>query len=45
MLNKVNFDFSAAKKFISDSEIDMMKSTTEAARAKLVNKTGAGSDF
>ena len=23
----------------------MMKSTTEAARAKLVNKTGAGSDF
>lgn len=45
MLNKVTFDFSAAKKFISDSEIDMMKSTTEAARAKLVNKTGAGSDF
>jgi glucose-6-phosphate isomerase len=45
MLNKVTFDFFAAKKFISDSEIDMMKSTTEAARAKLVNKTGAGSDF
>ena len=45
MANKVSFDFSVAKKFISASEIDMIKTSAEAARDKLVGKTGAGNDF
>jgi glucose-6-phosphate isomerase len=45
MANKVLFDFSVAKKFISDSEIDMIKTSVEAAKDKLVGKTGAGNDF
>lgn len=45
MANKVSFDFSIAKKFISDSEIEMIETAVEAAKNQLVNKTGAGSDF
>jgi glucose-6-phosphate isomerase len=45
MTNKVTFDFSAAKNFVANSEIDMMKSATVAAKDQLINKTGAGNDF
>ncbi|MDD3173391.1 MAG: glucose-6-phosphate isomerase [Herbinix sp.] len=45
MANKVSFDFSVAKKYISDSEIDMIKTSVEAAKNQLVNKAGAGNDF
>lgn len=45
MTNKVLFDFSTAKKFISNSEVGMIKTTTEDACGQLRNKTGAGSDF
>ncbi len=45
MANKVSFDFSVAKKFISDSENDMIKTSVETAKKQLVEKTGAGNDF
>lgn len=45
MANKVTFDFSPAKKFISDAEIEMMKGAAEAGKDMLLNKTGAGNDF
>lgn len=45
MANKVSFDFSVAKEFISDSEVGMIKASVEAAENQLVNKTGAGNDF
>ncbi len=45
MSNKVCFDFSVAKNFVADSEIDMIKSATIAAKDQLINKTGAGNDF
>ncbi len=45
MANKVSFDFSVAKKFISDTELDMIKTSTEAAKNQLVNRSGAGNDF
>jgi glucose-6-phosphate isomerase len=45
MSNKVTFDFSVAKNFVADSEIDMIKSATVAAKDQLINKTGAGNDF
>lgn len=45
MANKVSFDLSVAKKFVSGQEIDMIKSSVEAANHQLVNKTGAGNDF
>jgi glucose-6-phosphate isomerase len=45
MANKVTFDFSAAKKFVSDTEIEMIKTSTEAAKNQLLNRTGAGNDF
>lgn len=45
MANKVSFDFSVAKKFISDSEIEKIKVSVEAAKKQLVEKTGAGNDF
>jgi glucose-6-phosphate isomerase len=45
MTNKVSFDFSAAKKFISESEIKMIKSAAETAKETLLKKTGAGNDF
>ena len=45
MANKVTFDFSVASKFVSDTELDMMKSLTATAKDQLINKTGAGNDF
>ncbi|MDF2873309.1 MAG: pgi [Anaerocolumna sp.] len=45
MTNKVTFDFSAAKKFVSGTEIEMIKTSTEAAKNQLLNRTGAGNDF
>lgn len=45
MSNKVTFDYSAAKSFINDDEIKMVEKLTEAAKAELLNKTGAGNDF
>lgn len=45
MANKVSFDFSVAKKFISESEIDMIKTSAEAAKSQLLSRTGAGNDF
>jgi glucose-6-phosphate isomerase len=45
MANKVTFDFSVAKKFVSESEIEMIKTSIEAAKDQLLNKTGAGNDF
>ncbi|HHX12974.1 MAG TPA: glucose-6-phosphate isomerase [Clostridiales bacterium] len=45
MSNKVTFDYSAAKKFISSDEVAMIKSQTEAAKDQLVNRTGEGNAF
>jgi glucose-6-phosphate isomerase len=45
MANKVAFDFSVAKKFISKAEIDMIKTSVAAAKDRLVSRTGAGNDF
>jgi hypothetical protein len=35
MANKVTFDFSVAKKYVADSEVDMMKNATVAAKDQL----------
>ncbi len=45
MANKVTFDFSVAKKFVSDTELEMMKSLTVTAKDQLIHKTGAGNDY
>jgi len=45
MANKVTFDFSVAKKFVSQTDIEILKASTEAAKEQLVNKSGAGNDF
>lgn len=45
MSNKVSFDYSAAKKFISDSELEKLMPATLGAREQLLNKSGAGNDF
>ena len=45
MANKVTFDYSVAKKFISEAEINMIKTSTMAAKNQLLDRTGAGSDF
>ncbi|MFW5630301.1 MAG: glucose-6-phosphate isomerase [Acetivibrio ethanolgignens] len=45
MGNQVAFDYSAAKKFISDEELQMAKTSVETAKNTLVEKTGAGNDF
>ena len=37
---KVTFDYSAAKSFISDAELDMMKKIAEDAKQTLVSRTG-----
>ena len=42
---KVTFDYSAAKSFISDAELDMMEKIAEDAKQTLVSRTGAGNDF
>lgn len=45
MGNKITFDYSAAKGFINDSEIDMIEKIAINAKDELLNKTGAGNDF
>lgn len=45
MANKVSFDFSVAKKFVSQEEIDMIKTSAEAAKEQLLGRRGAGNDF
>lgn len=45
MENKVLFDYSKAAGFISAHEVEYMKETAEHAKAKLVSKSGEGSDF
>ena len=45
MSSKVTFDYSTAKKFISDDEVKYAKKLAEAAKEELVSKTGAGNDF
>lgn len=45
MGNKVTFDYSKVKCFVSDSEIEKMKRTTEDAKKLLLSKEGAGNDF
>lgn len=44
-MTNVSFDYSAAKKFIRDDEMKYMKREAEAAKALLLEKTGAGNDF
>lgn len=45
MSKHVTFDYSLAKKFISDDEVKSMESIVEAAKNTLVSKSGAGNDF
>jgi len=45
MANKVSFNYSAAKNFISETEIDMIKTSVEAAKDQLLKKTGAGNEY
>ncbi|MDO5520557.1 MAG: glucose-6-phosphate isomerase [bacterium] len=45
MLKQVRFDYSTAKDFVTDNELEMMKDIAEGAKAKLLNKSGAGNDF
>lgn len=45
MSKHVTFEYSAAKKFISDDEITMAGSLAEAAKATLLGRQGAGNDF
>ena len=42
---KVTFDYSIAKQFFSNEELSYMKTTAEAAKQVLLEKTGAGNDF
>lgn len=44
-MNKVTFDYSKAKAFISDHEMVSMKKIAEQAKAELLGKEGAGNDF
>lgn len=41
----VNFDYSIAKKFISEDEVKFMEVIAENAKKLLLSKTGAGNDF
>ena len=45
MKTRVSFDYSAAKKFISNDEIKMMETIAEGAKKQLLSKSGAGNDF
>lgn len=45
MMNKVSFDYSASKKFISPKEVEMMKTAVSWAKDQLIGGTGAGSDY
>jgi glucose-6-phosphate isomerase len=45
MKTRVSFDYSAAKKFISNEEMKMMETIAEGAKKQLLSKSGAGNDF
>jgi glucose-6-phosphate isomerase len=45
MMNKVTFDYSKAKTFISENELKNMSKLANAAKDQLLSKSGAGSDF
>lgn len=45
MTNKVTFDYSKAKTFICDHEMESMKKIAEQAKAELLSREGAGNDF
>lgn len=45
MKTRVSFDYSAAKKFISNDEMNMMEAIAEGAKKQLLSKSGAGNDF
>lgn len=45
MENKVTFDYSKAKTFICDHELESMKNIAEQAKAELLSREGAGNDF
>lgn len=45
MSKHVTFDYSLAKKFISDDEVKSMADIAAAAKETLVSKNGAGNDF
>ena len=45
MSKHVTFDYSLAKKFISEDEVASMESIVATAKDTLVNKNGAGNDF
>ena len=45
MKTRVSFDYSAAKKFISNDEMKMMETIAEGAKQQLLSKSGAGNDF
>lgn len=45
MSKQVSFDYSIAKKFITEEEIVMIENIAENAKSTLLNKTGAGNDF
>ena len=45
MANKVTFDYSKTKVFISDHEVELMSKLADDAKDVLVSKTGAGNDF
>ena len=44
-MNKITYDYSAAKDFVSADDIRKMSKEAEKARKTLVSKTGAGNDF
>ena len=44
-MSKVTFDYSKADAFISAHEMESMKKITEAAKAELLGREGAGNDF
>ena len=44
-MSKVTFDYSKAASFISEEEVSYMQELAEAAKDKLVAKSGAGNDF
>ncbi len=44
-MSKVTFDYSKAKTFISEHEIESMKKIAENAKAELLGREGAGNDF
>ena len=44
-MKQVRFDYSTAKDFVTENELAMMKDIAEGAKATLLKKSGAGSDF